>query len=80
MTFDKSGNILKYMKKGWFSHETGVVFVHNDIFKNGSRNSATYKMELFVITGNGRVYNQWTVLLACCCGNSSIFTGKIKIE
>ena len=32
----------------------------------------------FVIIGNGRVYNQWTVVFACCCGNLTIFTEKIK--
>ena len=40
-------------KKGWFSYETGVVFVHGEVFKDGSRNSATFKMELFRIIGNG---------------------------
>ena len=28
----------------------------------------------------GMVYNQWMVVFACCCGNSTIFTGKIKIR
>ena len=66
-------------KKDWFSHKTGLAFVHGNIFKDRSRNLATFKMELFATVGNGRVYNQWTVVFACCCGNSTIFTGKIKI-
>ena len=66
-------------EKHWFSHKTGLVFVHGDVFKNGSRNSTTFKMELFSSIGNGRAYNQWTVVFAYCCGNSTIFKGKIKI-
>ena len=72
MTFDKDGKI-------WFSHETGLVFVHGDVLKDGSKNFVTFKMQLFSTIGNGRLYNQWTVVFACCCGNSTIFTGKIKI-
>ena len=37
-------------------------------------------MELFATIGNGTVYKQWTIVFACCCGNSTIFTGKIKIR
>ena len=70
---------LNNKKKGWCPHKTGLAFVHVNIFKDGSRNSATFKMELFATIGNGRVYNQWTVVFACCCGNSTIFTDKIKI-
>ena len=66
-------------KKDWFSHETGLVFVHGNVFKERSRNSATFKMELFATVGNGRVYNQWIVVFTCFCSNSTIFTGKIKI-
>ena len=66
-------------KKDWLSHKIGLVFVHGDILKDGSRNSATFKMELLETIGNGRVCNQWTVVFACCCGNATIFTGKIKI-
>ena len=66
-------------KKDWFPHETGLFFVHGNVFKDGSRNSATFKMELFATIGNGRVYNQWTVVFASFCSNSTIFTGKIKI-
>ena len=73
----KSRNNKK--KEDWFSHETGLVFVHGDVFRDGSRNSTTFKMELFATIGNGRVYNQWTVVFACCYGNSNIFTDKIKI-
>ena len=42
------------MKKDWFSYDTGVVFMHGEIFKDKSRNSATFKMELFAIIGNGK--------------------------
>ena len=35
-------------KKDFVSHETGLVF------KGGSRNSATLKMEFFATIGNGR--------------------------
>ena len=68
------------MKKDWVSHETGLDFMHGDFFKDGCRNSATFKMELFVTIVNDRVYNQWTVVFTCCCGNSTIFTDNIKIR
>ena len=38
-------------KKDLVSHETGLVF---KVFKGGSRNSTTFKMEFFVTIGNGR--------------------------
>ena len=38
------------------------------------------EMELFAVIGNGRAYNQWAVVFVCCCGNSTIFTGKIRIR
>ena len=44
-------------KKDWFSHENELVFMHGDIFKDRSRSSDTFKMELFATIGNGRVYN-----------------------
>ena len=66
-------------KKDWFSHKTGLAFVHSNVFKDGSRNSTTFKMELFATIGNGRAYNQWTIVFVCFCGNPTIFTGKIKI-
>ena len=53
--------------------------MHGDVFKDRSRNSATFKMELFATIGNGGAYNQWTVVFACCCSNWTIFKGKIKI-
>ena len=79
MIFDKVATFQNNKKKDWFSHKTRLAFVHGNIFKRGSKNSATFKMELFATIGNGRVYNQWTVVFACCCGNSTILTGKIKI-
>ena len=66
-------------KKDWFSNEAGLVFIHGEIFKDTSRSSATFKMECFARISNGRVYNQWTVVFACCYSNLTIFTGKIKI-
>ena len=33
-------------KKDWFSHETGLVVVHGEVFLDGSRNFALFKMEL----------------------------------
>ena len=65
-------------KKDWFSHETGLVFMHGKVFKDGSRNFAIFKMNLFAKISNDGAYNQWTVF-ACNCGNLIIFTGKIKI-
>ena len=38
--------------------------MHGDVFKDGSRISATFKMELFSKIGNVRVYSQCTVALA----------------
>ena len=40
--------------------------MHGDIFKDRSKNSPMFKMELFPNIGDGRVYNQWTVVFACC--------------
>ena len=54
--------------------------MHGDVFKDGSRNSAIFKMKLFTTIGNSRVYNQWTVVFGCCCSNSTIFTGKLKLD
>ena len=66
-------------KKDWFSHETSLVFVHGNVFKDRSRNSATFKMELFATIGNIKVYNQWAVVFACCCGNSAFCT-RLKLD
>ena len=65
-------------KNYWFSHKTRLVFVHDNTFKDGSRNSAPFKIELFETIGNGRVYIQWTVVFAYYCNNLIIFTAKIK--
>ena len=67
-------------KKDWFFQETRLVFMHGNVFKDRPRNSATFKMELFATIGNGRVYNQRAVVFACCCSNSTIFTGKFKMK
>ena len=72
--------LQKNKKKDWSSHETELVFMHGKIFKDRFRKSATFKMGLFATIGNGAVYNQWTVVSACCCSNSTIFTGKINIR
>ena len=58
-------------KNDWFSHKTGLAFVQGDVFKDGSRNSATFKMEIFATIGNGRFTTNGPYL--------TIFTGKIKI-
>ena len=34
-------------KKDLFSHKTGLVFVHGEVLKDGSRDSATFKEKLF---------------------------------
>ena len=39
-------------KKDWFSHETGLVFMHGGVFKDRSGNSAIFKMEFFATIGN----------------------------
>ena len=57
----------------------GLVLVHGDVFKDGSRTSATFKMGLFAAIGNDRAYKQLTVVFACCCGNPTLFACKIKI-
>ena len=41
-------------KKDWFSHKTKPVFVNGNIFKEGSRNSAIFRKELFATIANGR--------------------------
>ena len=41
-------------KKDWLSNKTGLVFVHGDVFSDGSRISATVKMEVFATVGNDR--------------------------
>ena len=61
-------------KKDWFSRETELVFVHDDVFKDGSRNSATFKIKFFATIGNGKSPLQANHLYI-----STIFTGKIKI-
>ena len=50
----------------------------DDAFKDGSKNSATFKTELFATISNGRVYNQWTVVFACCCSNLTSLEAKLK--
>ena len=67
-------------KKDWFSLEAWLVFVHWDAFKDRSRNYPTFKIELRATVSSGRVYNQWAVVFVYCCGNSTIFTGKIEIR
>ena len=43
--------------------------MHGNVFKDGYRNSATFKFELFATIGNDRAYNQWTIVFSCCCVN-----------
>ena len=63
-----------------FSHKAGIVFVHDNIFKYRTKNSATFKMELVAKIGNGRAYNQWKVVFVCCCGNSPSLKAKLKLD
>ena len=66
-------------EKDCFSHEIELLFMCGSVFKDRSKNSATFKMELFPAIGNGRVYNQWAIVFACCCISLIVFTGYIKI-
>ena len=53
--------------------------MHGKVFKDGSRNPATIKMELFATVGNGRVYNQWTVIFVAVVTQPSL-QGKLKLD
>ena len=53
MTFDKIGNISNE-KKHWFAQKTGLVLVNGNVFKDKSRNSVTFKMDLLGLTTNGQ--------------------------
>ena len=52
MTLIKVATFRNKKKNDWFSHKTKLVFVHGEVFKDGSRNSATSEMELFAGIGN----------------------------
>lgn len=54
--------------------------MHDNIFKDRTKNSATFKMELIAKIGNGRVYNQRTVVFVCYCGNSPSLKAKLKLD
>ena len=41
-------------KKDWFSQETGLVFGYGKVCEGTSSDSATFRMELFVIIGKDR--------------------------
>ena len=41
-------------KKDLLSNGIRLVFLHGKVFKEGSRNSATFKMELFATIHNGK--------------------------
>ena len=43
---------LNNKKKDWLSNKSGLAFVHGDVFTDGSRISATVKMEVFATVGN----------------------------
>ena len=45
-------------KKDWFPHKTKLFFMHSHICKDRSKNSATFKMELFARIDNDRIYNR----------------------
>ena len=44
MTFDKVATFRNKKKTSYLSHETELVFVHGHVFKDGSRNTARFKM------------------------------------
>ena len=46
-------NFVIIIKKDWFSHETGVVFVHDEVCKGSTKNFATFRMELSVTASKG---------------------------
>ena len=70
-------------KKGFHMHSKhswdGALEDPSTVKIQGSTNLIFVRTEFFETIGNGRVYNQWTVIFACCCSNSTIFTVKIKI-
>ena len=56
MTFNKGGHTSKKEKR-LVSHKTRLVFMHG-----GSRNSATFKMELdYIFTG--KIKNEWKMIM-----------------
>ena len=56
-------------KKDWFSHETRLVFMHGNVFKDGSRNSATFK-----------VYNNGQLYLHVAAVTQPSLQGKLKSD
>ena len=46
------------IKKRLVSHETGLVYMNGEVFKGGSRNSATFKIELFATISRGRNFQR----------------------
>ena len=65
-------------KKDWFSHETGLVFVHGEVFKDGSRNLAIFKMELFATISNDGAYNQQYLHVTMVTRSSLL--AKVKLD
>ena len=43
-----------HLKKDWSSRETRLIFMHVEVFKDRSRNSAIFKMEFFAAISKGR--------------------------
>ena len=55
MTFDKSGNIFETIIKNiGFHTKPDYIPYMATFYKDGSRNYATFKFELFATIGNGR--------------------------
>ena len=53
--------------------------VHGNFFKDRSKNSATFKVELFAIIGN-RVYNQWQKYLHVAVVTQPSLQAKLKLD
>ena len=54
--------------------------MHGKVFKDGSRNSGIFKLELFATIGNGGAYNQWTVALHVAAVSRQSLKAKLKSD
>ena len=54
--------------------------MHGDVFKDRSRSSATFKMELFAAVANDRAYKQLTLVSRCCCVTQLSLYAKLKLD
>ena len=79
MTFDKEVTFQNSKKKKTGFHTKPDQFLCMAKFSETDLKTLLHLRWSSLQLGNGKVYNQWTVVLACCCGNLTIFTCKIKI-